>query len=102
VEEVELLRDGFHDKCCRNILESTKPGGGEKMISNILFTINGCGKCEKARKHLVLSKINYSEVNILEKPKYLEKLLQHAGEIKIPAFLYGGRILTGNDIFTVA
>lgn len=73
--------------------------GGTEMIP-ILYTIDGCHKCQLARRHLTSLSINYEEINILKVPQSAENIKSLVGEVVAPVFVSGDTILVGESILT--
>jgi glutaredoxin len=71
------------------------------ILNYILFAIDGCHTCYKARKYLEKEGIPFQEKNILEDQEAVNQLKEKVGEIVTPVLLAGNDILIGKDILSL-
>ena len=64
----------------------------------ILYTIDGCIKCHRAKKYLTKKDIPFIEKNLLLDKEAASQLKELLGEIVAPVFVSGGSIIIGSEI----
>lgn len=67
----------------------------------VLYTIDGCFNCHKARQHLIIHNISFIEKNLFTDEKAAFELKKLIGEVITPVFVDGNLILKGNDILKI-
>ncbi|MFC0523764.1 glutaredoxin family protein [Pontibacillus salicampi] len=66
---------------------------------NVLYTMDGCINCYKAKKHLDSYNISYKEINILEQQEAANTLINLIGEVYTPVYVTtNNKILKGKNI----
>ncbi|WP_349407418.1 glutaredoxin family protein [Pseudalkalibacillus sp. SCS-8] len=62
----------------------------------VLYTINSCSRCQIVKNHLLSMDIDFSEVNLSQTPDRHRDLKAYIGEVYVPLFIYGNRIIKGD------
>ncbi|KGP71763.1 glutaredoxin family protein [Pontibacillus yanchengensis] len=65
---------------------------------NILYMMDGCTRCHKAKKYLEAKGTPFTEINILEEPHTASTLMELIGEVYTPVFVTDKKILKGDEI----
>ncbi|MYL35030.1 hypothetical protein GLW08_18200 [Pontibacillus yanchengensis] len=65
---------------------------------NLLYTMDGCKNCFKAKKHLQDLNISFEEVNILQEPNSHQRLKELVGEVYAPVYVTDQDVFKGLDI----
>jgi glutaredoxin len=68
------------------------------MSQAILYTINGCYQCYRAKEHLIKRHIPFQEMNLLEHPRAIEALKSLVGDVRTPVFHMNETIWIGEEI----
>lgn len=72
------------------------------MLEFILYTINGCHKCQIVREHLENLNIHYKEVNILQRKEAAKVIQNRIGEVRVPVLLVDHEIIWGKDLLKLS
>lgn len=67
----------------------------------ILYTINGCHKCQNVREHLENSHINYKEINILQSKEVAKMIHNKMGEVRVPVLQIDHEFIWGKDLLKI-
>ncbi|MBY6035793.1 hypothetical protein KUV80_03980 [Fictibacillus nanhaiensis] len=67
----------------------------------ILYMIDGCMECYKAKQHLTNLHYSFIEKNIISDPKASFELKKLIGEINTPVFVDDHVLLKGRDILFI-
>ncbi|WP_408011363.1 glutaredoxin family protein [Pseudalkalibacillus sp. A8] len=68
------------------------------MMTAILYTINGCSKCQNIKNFLQEFDLKFNEINICEQPEFSKEVQKHVGEFYVPIFIYRNTIIKGDRI----
>jgi glutaredoxin len=70
-------------------------------VKPVLYTIDGCVNCYKAKQHLIQNNISFIEKNLFTDRDAASEIKELLGEVVTPVFVNGHVVLTGNDIVEV-
>ena len=77
---------------------TTRKSSGKKVLRVVVYTSNGCPWCDKAKNHLKKHGIPFTEINVSNKPKEAQKLVQRTGQRGTPQLDIGGQFVVGFDV----
>jgi arsenate reductase-like glutaredoxin family protein len=67
----------------------------------ILYTIDGCVNCYKAKQHLIQNNIPFTEKNVFIDENSASEIKELLGEVVTPVFVSGHVVLKGKDILEI-
>lgn len=67
----------------------------------ILYTIDGCIKCHRAKQHLIKNDITFLEKNLFIDNEAAIELKELLGEVNTPVFVDGPYIIKGSEILNI-
>ncbi len=77
---------------------AARKSSGKQTLRVVVYTSNGCPWCDKAKNHLKKHGIPFREVNVSNKPKEAQKLVQRTGQRGTPQLDIGGQFVVGFDV----
>jgi len=67
-------------------------------MEKILYTIDGCHNCAKARDYLNQKGVHFKEINLFHNQDAAKKIKEIIGEVYTPVFMDGDKVLVGIEI----
>ncbi|MDD2807544.1 MAG: Uxx-star family glutaredoxin-like (seleno)protein [Patescibacteria group bacterium] len=67
------------------------------MSKIIIYTTPTCAYCAKAKEFFKENKVAYSEIDVAADPMKAQKMIKKSGQIGVPVFDVGGKIIVGFD-----
>ncbi|MEA3319692.1 MAG: glutaredoxin family protein [Bacillota bacterium] len=67
----------------------------------ILFSMPGCHKCHAAKLFLKSLEVQFKEVDVLEKPEYVDIIKQKVGKLLLPVLVVEEKYLVQKEIFSL-
>ncbi|WP_257348308.1 glutaredoxin family protein [Pseudalkalibacillus decolorationis] len=67
----------------------------------VLYTIDGCVNCNKAKQHLIENNIPFIEKNLFTDSRAALEVKELIGEVVTPVFINGPVIVKGSDILMI-
>jgi glutaredoxin len=70
-------------------------------VKPVLYTIDGCVDCHKAKQHLIKNNISFIEKNLFTDRHAASEIKELLGEVVTPVFVNGHVVVKGHDILAV-
>jgi glutaredoxin len=67
-------------------------------VKPVLYTIDGCVICHKAKQHLIQNNISFIEKNLFTDRHGALEIKELLGEVVTPVLVNGPVVVKGNDI----
>jgi len=103
--EDEQGERSFHDRCPPGTTQltkkqySVKTGSPQKssLETLTLYVVPDCDTCQQVREFLAVRNIAFNEKDVNENIDLQTELKEKAGNLKVPALVVGGQIVTGYE-----
>jgi glutaredoxin len=68
------------------------------LMTNTLYTITGCPKCQSVKSYLKEHNIAFTEVNVMEQPDHYQEVVELIDDFYAPVLVYGQTVIKGEII----